>query len=203
MKMCDLFEAPLPPDWDVDVFSPSVPFKHRVAYAKERAKQVGRGSARVVFETPYKGRKTALKIATNRKGMVQNQEEIKYLDDWYLQGTGIVIPLIDYDERSPTPTWIHTEFADKITNSQLTKFFGASMQSIVMYLGYAAGRNRHGNTLPQQVHDNEYFQQLQDAVLSGGVDPRDLTQKANWGIYKGNPVIIDLGFNDVTAKLYR
>lgn len=40
-----LTEAPLPDDWDKEKFSPKVSFSQQIAYAKERAKQIGVGSS--------------------------------------------------------------------------------------------------------------------------------------------------------------
>ena len=209
MKLNNIInEAPLPDDWDKSVFSDNVPFTQRIRYAKERAKQVGRGSSRVAFETPYEGRKTVLKIALNTKGMVQNEEEANLLSDWYLKGIDITIPMIDYDEQSNKPTWVHTEYADKITQKKLESFFeGVSMLDIANYLNY----HRVGNKsqffatpkLPDELYENEYFQALQDLVINLNIPPNDLTRKANWGLYKGHPVIIDLGLTEVSAKLYR
>ena len=94
-----LIETPLPDDLYDAVFNPNVPFIKRVRYAKERAKRLGAGSSRVAFLTPYQGRNTVLKVAKNGKGIVQNEEELTLLEDWYLNKLGITIPLIDYDKK--------------------------------------------------------------------------------------------------------
>lgn len=198
-----LFEAPLPDEWDVDIYNERVPFAQRLRYAKERAMQLGRGSSRVAFEIPYQGRKTALKIATNRKGAAQNEEESLLLDDYVVNQIGIVIPLIDYDERNPQPTWIHTEYAQKITQKQLERFFGGvSLQDITWYLEYRRSGMGINRKLPEEVFENEYFQRLQDLVLNFSIPATDLGRKANWGLYKGEPVIIDLGLTENTLHLY-
>lgn len=200
-----LQEAPIPDDWDKGIFNERVPFKTRVEYAKARAEQVGRGSSRVAFVIPYQGRKTVLKVAMNAKGMAQNEEEARLLDDWYIKNIGNVIPLIDYDERNSRPTWIHTEYATKITQKQLERYFGnVPMYQITSYLDRASGKSRYGGTeLPEKVLENENFQMLQDLVLNFGIPAGDFARKANWGLYKGTPVIIDLGYTDNTAVLYK
>jgi hypothetical protein len=114
--------------------------------------------------------------------------------------------MIDYDEMNGNRiTWIHTEFAQKITQKQLERFFGGlSMSSITMYLDSQTGQNRFASIdLPDEIHDNEYFQALQDLVINYNLPASDFTRKANWGLYKGEPVIIDLGFTTDTMKLYR
>jgi hypothetical protein len=199
-----LQEAPLPDDWDKSRMKSNTSFASRIQYAKERAKQIGRGSSRVAFETPYQGRKTVLKIALNSKGMLQNSEEINFLDDHYVAQLGIVIPLIDYDEENNSPTWIHTEYAEKISQKQLEKYFGGiSMQNITDYLDHVTAKSKYKPAdLPEEIHENEYFQALQDLIVNFGIPAGDFARKANWGLYKGKPVIIDLGWTDTTAKLY-
>lgn len=201
-----LESPPLPDDWDHDIFDERVPFKTRVEYAKARAEQVGKGSSRVAFVIPYQGRKTVLKVALNKnKGLAQNDEEAKLLEDWYIKNIGNVIPLIDYDERNSRPTWIHTEYATKITQKQLERYFGGvPMYQITSYLDRMSGKSRYGGSeLPEKVLENENFQMLQDLVLNFSMPAGDLSRKANWSLYKGTPTIIDLGYTDNTAVLYK
>lgn len=206
-EIIQLTEAPLPDDWDKAMFDERVPFKQRVEYAKARAEQVGRGSSRVAFVIPYQGRKTVLKIAMNAKGMAQNEEETRLLDDHYIQNIGNVIPLIDYDERNSRPTWIHTEYATKISQQQLERYFGGvPMWEITTYLDRKTGRSvsRYTNIgLPERVIENENFQMLEQLISNFGIPAGDLARKANWGLYRNTPVIIDLGYTDTTASLYR
>jgi len=210
MKISDLTkpisETPLPDEWDKKMFSPQTSFARMVAYAKERAKQVGRGSSRVAFVIDYQGRPTILKVAVNSKGIKQNQEETQLLDDYYIENLGITIPMIDHDEdNGDRITWIHTEFAEKITQKQLEKFFGGiDMFRVTAYLDSQTGksRNMYGD-IPEEIVENEYFQKLQDLIISFDLPAEDLARKANWGIYQGEPVIIDLGYTDATAKLYQ
>lgn len=204
MKIRDLFEAPLPQDWDKEKFSPRTSFKQMIAYAKERATQVGRGSSRVAFEVPYQGRKTVIKVATGTKGIAQNFEEAHLLDDGYIRQLDIVIPLIDYDtENGNRISWIHTEYAQKLTQNQLERYFGGvRMSDIALFLDYARSGNRLQGLIPDSLHDNEYFQELQDLVINFDIHPMDLARKANWGLYRGKPVIIDLGLTSETIKLY-
>lgn len=199
-----LFETPLPDDWDSLIFNQNVSFAQRVTYARERAQQVGVGSSRVVFEIPYQGRKTALKIAMNNKGKAQNEEESRLFEDWYLKSLDITIPMIDYDDKSSYPTWIHTEYATRISQRQLEGFFdGVSMWDITTYLeGNRRGHSHVNVELPESIHENEYFMALQNLVMNYDMPAGDLQRKANWGLYKGKPVIIDLGFTSNTEKLY-
>ena len=209
MRIKDLLqEAPLPDDWDRSKFSPRTSFRQMVAYAKERAIQIGRGSSRVAFEVPYQGRPTIIKVALNQKGIAQNQEETDLLDDGYLSKIGITIPMIDYDiENGRRITWIHTEKAEKITQKQLERFFGGvSLNAIIARIEYdKTGRRGWAyEELPDHIHENEYYDMLRDLLLNfPHINGSDLVRKANWGLYRGRPVIIDLGFTEESSKLYR
>ena len=204
MKLEKIFEAPLPPDWDHEMFSPRASFRKMVQYAKDRAEQVGRGSSRVAFEIPYQGRRTVLKVATNRKGIAQNNAEANLLSDFYLSGIGITIPLIDYDEENGSRvSWVHTEYAEKITKKQLERRFfeGVDLNTIMLNLEYRKGYGRRVE-VPESLQYNEYYNMLSDLVLSFDLPAGDFARRANWGLYKGEPVIIDLGLTSETQKLY-
>jgi len=204
-----LTEEPLPPEWDETMFSrKQTSYKKMIAYAKERAQQVGRGSSRVAFIVPYQGRDTVLKVATNGKGLIQNEEEADLLGDPLVEQTGITIPMIDADQENGYElTWIHTEYAEKITKKQLELFFGGvDMLSITMYIDDKAGRGSRytkAPDIPDEVKNNPYYSALETLVGTFGLPAKDLSVKSNWGIYKGEPVIIDLGYTEKTADLYR
>jgi len=206
-----LKETPLPDDWDKSVYSPNVSFAKRLRYAKERAKTLGTGSSRVAFEIPYEGRMTVLKVAKNRKGMAQNEVEAKLMSDYYLQGLQIVIPMIDYDEKNSMPTWIHMEKAEKMTLPKFRQFTGGGdFDNLVSYALEVSGKAGmlQGITNPDDFQidpELEFVSDFHDLVATyhGAIEFADMRQKSNWGIYKGNPVIIDVGLSsDVYIEYY-
>lgn len=199
-----LSESPLPPDWDKDIYDPRVPFKTRIEYAKERAQQVGRGSSRVAFKVPYQGRPTVIKIASNRKGMAQNKAEIEMMEDWFVKGLDIVVPMIDYDERSSNPTWIHMEYAPKPTPSQMRKALaGADIGVVIAYLTEFHRGRRPMDILSDETKETAMFEALNDLGGSFSVTLLpDLSRLANWGMHRGVPKIVDIGYTDATKHLY-
>jgi hypothetical protein len=48
----------------------------------------------------------------------------------------------------------------------------------------------------------DYANKLADLANSFDVELRDLTRAANWGLYQGHPVIIDVGFNSNVLNQY-
>lgn len=226
-KHKNLDEAPLPdggPDFnpnqqpfDKDVYNPRVSFAKRIAHAVERAKKMGTGSSRVAFDIEYMGRPTVLKIAKNVKGAAQNEAEANLLDDYYVHQLGIAIPLIDYDTDNDQPTWIHTEKATKASEKQLCQLLkcGSRLRNLIDVAAYNAGKSRYSvdhiynelQTKFKYTDDDiqefeEFASTLADLANSFDINLFDFTRAANWGIYNGNPVVIDLGFTEDVKKAH-
>ena len=215
----NLNEVPLPPDWDKDVYRGKGTFKDRIRYAVERAKKVGTGSSRVAFIIEYEGRPTVLKIAKNNKGLSQNNVEADILDDSYVESLDITIPLIDYDTENPQPLWIHTELAEKATKKKLCDIIKCPNLYVLVELAKVI-TGKYYNLPASQYLDNikqkteisdqdlatleDYATRIAELIVNFDLTPGDFTVTSNWGIYKGKPVIIDLGLSDtVFQSLYQ
>jgi hypothetical protein len=202
--------APPPDSWDREVFKKS--YKKQLDYALERAAKIGTGSSRVVFEIDYQGRPTVLKIAKNAKGLAQNEKEGDY--GLYRMYPDITCPLIDYDEENEQPRWIHLEKAEKLTKSKFKAITGYSFEDFTNLLteneddrnGRQGHRRRWNGDIPQEVKDliyeDELFQDVTDLMGNFDILSGDLGRTANWGIFKGHPVIIDLGFDSSIEKQF-
>ena len=204
-----LTETPPPPDWDIEIFNKS--FKKRLAYAIERAKKLGTGSSRVVFEIEYQGRPTVIKIAKNEKGLAQNEKEADWsIYRWY---PDITVPLIDVDQEHDQPTWIQLEKAEKLTKPYFKAKEGFSFDHFARML-WDAEANRKSKNPPSPnergVPENVQALILESEIYSdfcgllGDFDllAGDMTRLVNWGVYNGNPVAIDLGFDSTVWDLY-
>jgi hypothetical protein len=207
MKLHELiFETPLPDDWDKEIYDPRVPFKKRIAYAKAMASRVGQGSSRIAFKIPYQGRDTILKVAKNRKGVAQNEAESDVLNDYVIDQIGIMIPMIDHDENGFT--WIHTELATKVTLAQFKAACGGSPDDLVEYAArrFPNDYKKRGYTGTSQIKNINPEADLTERFIEyvGNYIPNisDYVSINNWGLYNGNIVIIDVGFNDDVQQLY-
>ena len=214
-------EMALPADWDAEALGHDKTFKSRLDYALQRAPRLGGGSSRVAFVIPDQGRETVLKIAKNNKGMAQNEAEVDILDDGYLGKLDIVIPLVDYDRKNPTPTWLQTEKANKVSPQKLAKMLHAGGRWPMTNFLYAVD-NKLGNikrympTLDQIKQDMldtgsseqdieifmDYVDQVAVLINSSSLLSGDFGTASNWGEYQGRPVIIDLGFTSAVHDLY-
>jgi GNAT superfamily N-acetyltransferase len=211
-------EMPLPADWDPQQYKQQgTTFKSRLQYALDRAKKLGTGSSRVATIIEYQGRPTVLKIAKNQKGLAQNSVEASILDDGYASQLGILIPLIDYDEQNREPSWIHTEMAQKANEKQLCSIIGCDSLSQLVNMAWAiTGKKKYLGTHQQYVDYLEkkgkseqeietctdYANKLAELNSSFDVELGDFTRAANWGLYNGNPVIVDVGFNSNVLNQY-
>lgn len=208
-------EMALPTDWDPTELGHDKTFKSRLEYAKNRAPKLGGGSSRIAFTIPDNGRPTVLKIAKNKKGLAQNEAEVDILTDGYIKNLDIVIPLIDYDKVNEQPIWLQTELAQKASEKQLCDIMksGKYLFHLTTYAsslignpdGWAMGRVReHLKSLSSEDLEifKEYASEIATLLQATNLKYGDLDRAANWGLYKGRPVIIDLGFTDSVAELY-
>ena len=201
-------EAPIPPEWDQEVFTPKTSFAEQLKYAIERSKKIGTGSSRVAFEIPYEGRPTILKIAKNKKGLAQNNKEADY--GLYRMYPDITIPLIDFDEKNDEPLWIHFEKAEKLNNAKFKLLTGFDFNTFGMCLRNSEdSRNGRREMYAIAVEDktkieeSELFYSVTDLMGNFDILAGDLARLPNWGVYQNRPVIIDLGFrSDVMKQFY-
>lgn len=209
-------EMALPANWDPAALGHDKTFKSRLEYALQRAPRLGGGSSRVAFTIPDQGRETVLKIAKNRKGIAQNEAEVEVLDDGYLGKLPIVIPLIDYDKTNRQPIWIQTEKATQIREPQLCNLL--KCKTLTQFCGYVkymlrlpSGEiwknvpNVLAKTFSEQDVETfqEYASEMADLINSSSLLIADFQHPSNWGVYKGRPVVIDVGFNQSVSGLYR
>jgi hypothetical protein len=204
-------EAPLPPDWNPSEFKQDQStFKSRLAYALDRAKKLGTGSSRVAMIIDYEGQSTVLKVAKNGKGLAQNSVEVDILGDGYASNMGILIPMIDYDKENRDPLWIQTAMAVKANEKQLCALMKClSLMELVQMANCIAGKSRLvkledkiQNMRDANMNEEDievavdYANKLAELENSFDVNLGDFVRAANWGIYQGRPVIIDVGFTN-------
>lgn len=211
MKIIEILsEAPLPDEWDKQVYTPQTSYKKRIEYAVARAQKLGKGSSRTAFTITFEGRPTVLKVAHNQKGMAQNEAEAEVLSDGYLSGLGILIPIIDYDEEHQQPIWIHTEQAQKASQKQLCDIMKCGkLEWLVNAAKYAqTGRGQdHKDDVTKLYGEEalETFIEWVDALqelAQFDILLDDFVRPANWGMYAGSPVIIDVGFTQTVGQQY-
>lgn len=207
-------EAPLPSDWDPKMFKPETSYDERIHYALQRAKKLGAGSSRVAMTIEYEGRPTALKIALSQKGRAQNEVEKDILSSAFAKQSNILIPLIDYDKENKQPIWVQVEQAEWASTRQLMDLLGCNLYDL-SYMSYYIFSNQQDRLtkLFKDLKDknitdeavkraHQYATQIAVLAKNFDLDITDFENPDNWGIYKGRPVIIDVGANTEVIKTY-
>lgn len=220
-----LNEVPLPPDWDPRKMSAYQSFDNRLQYALDRAKEIGVGSSRVAMIIEYEGRPTVLKVARSKQGLVQNEQEIEVLKNSRVSKMPIVIPMIDYDRANSRPVWIQTELAEKVDESTLNQIFRTpDLKFLIEYVDFKSKKSNYffwndfdtssfSEIKKIYLENTEYTErdwkifekyadQLVQLVYNTRLETGDFRFDENWGLYNGNPVIIDLGFTQTTKEYY-
>lgn len=216
-------EMPLPPKWDEavkrykvhgkwDENSISVLLRHiRDVHAPEEA---GAGSSRIVYKVQYEGRTTVIKFAMSSAGLAQNAAEAKVLfKSPAIMATGMVVPGIDYDTDNTPPLWLHVEYAAPLDSMDISRVLGVGrLRDLVIYANttlklkstrwYEDDEIADAHAAIDPVKDTDFvrrfmrFAKLQKGLLN------DYNSPYNWGKYRGNPVIVDAGFDVMTAKRF-
>lgn len=206
-------EMALPSNWDEKELGHDKSFASRLRYVRQKAKSLGTGSARVAFIIPDNGRDTVVKIAKNRKGLAQNEVEADSLYDNYVKNLEIAIPIIDVDRKNPQPVWIQTEKAEKISHANLCKIMKTNdIVTVADYARYMLGEvdwnSRIANDYYQRLSESDkeifvyYAQKLAELSSATDVLLSDFGSASNWGLFKGKPVLIDVGFDEKVRELY-
>ena len=205
-----LNESPLPTEWDINKFKGRLDFRSMIDYAQERVEHIGAGTSRIAFKFKYDGKETVLKFAKNPKGIDQNMQEVKYLNDNSIKNLDIIIPLIDYDKTNVKPRWVHLEYANKFDENKFIKEIGEPLKDVVMYVyndlynpknfdkekhEYIGSKINKDSYVIKDLH--KIFKDNKD--LSYG----DIARTENWGIYKNKFVIIDIGLDSTSMRLYK
>jgi hypothetical protein len=166
---------------------------------------------------------TVIKLAFNEKGLAQNIEELKLwhlakqlghetllcpIIDWagnpaYKNDTKYVIDGQNFAAKNgdkKAPFWIQLAAVKQLTSdAQLSKLFedefGFSIEELRLLALHAKQTGKKNYT---KSNASEFLRMCDSLKMSAG----DLFAYENWGLLKGNLVIIDYGLTDANEHLY-
>jgi len=197
------------PDFDINKFKSINSYAGKIRYAKEMmGKPIGTGSSRMVFiidETKV------LKLAKNKKGIVQNEIEIDWGGDYYFQD--LLAEVIDSDENA---LWVVMELAKKAKKSDFKVLWGIDFNDMYAYLTnkyYENNPSKRKHTWRidepslEKLENSENVGNLVDFMLNSDLLAGDLGNISSWGIVKRDGkdtlVLIDFGVtNDIYQTYY-
>lgn len=191
--------------------------KKAIDLALEKAKRIGQGSSRAVFDLkdPEYG-ETVIKIAKNKKGLYQNEFETEVLGDNFYPD--ILPKLYDYDKDSimqgkneGKPLWLQVEKVSKITLKEYDKALDNKSSYLKYYLysilgpNYNFGKNLLTSEIKEYFSNNEYVQELLQLAGNYGLPIEDLTTYRNIGKRdNGDLVVLDVGLSQqIYDNFYR
>lgn len=189
-------------DFDVNKFKSLNSYAKKIKYAKEMmGKPLGTGSSRMVFIIDDT---KVLKLAKNQKGLIQNEVEIGWADNYYFDN--LLANVIDFDENN---LWVIMELAKKVKKSDFKRLWGINFQDMFDYLNYVYNINNGkrsyiSDEVKEIMDESEDVAEVVDFMLNGDSLAGDLGNVSSWGLVKRDGVetlvLIDFG---ITNKIYQ
>lgn len=196
-----------PSNFDMNEFKALKTFKERLDYCNAHLKRIGSDSSRVVYQID-EGK--VLKLAKNKKGIIQNETEIDRGKDEYY--SGILAKVFD---SHPEGLWVEMERAIPINKYEFRRLTDFDIQDVAKYL---INFQQESNSLKPSYHlqkplvdrleNNEFINYLKNFISDTDALAGDLGRLSSYGIVKRDGedqlVLIDFGLTDSDhEKLYR
>lgn len=205
-----LLDEDYPSAWDKETFKDMHSFKKRVAYCTQHLQKIGAGSSRIAYKIDNT---KVLKLAKNKKGIAQNDVEIEYSQENFLED--VLAKVFDYDTHE---LWLEMEIARKVTKSNFRAAKGFSFEDFSTalynqiidddrqkYRDYPSRGEVDEETL-ELIHEDELFIGLRDYVQAFRIPFGDLLRLSSYGIvkrsYGGDIVLIDYGLTEDVYDSY-
>lgn len=209
MKLLEIYESLLdedyPMEFDIEVFKKLNSFNKRIKYCEAKLHRIASGSARIVYMVDDE---KVLKLAKNQKGLAQNEIEIGYGQEGYLED--IVAKIFDYDGND---LWVEMELAKKLRVSDFKTITGynfSDFQNAVLKYGNESNSRRNKDTsfriddaLYQDMWENEFTYGIFNFIGNYDIPVGDLARLNSYGKVKRDGedaiVLIDYG---LTHEVY-
>ena len=200
--------------------------KKAIQIALEKAKRIGEGSSRAVFELqdPEYG-ETVIKIAKNTKGLEQNKYE---LDILLKESKSFILPkLYDYDKdsvmlkrKNNMPLWLQVDKATDISREEFEKLIELDDEwELAIYLLYKSNKSKFEelfskgkitledknklNENEDKLNNNKHVKEILRLAIQYDIAIGDLATYRNFGIKDGSLLLTDIGAsNDIVKKYY-
>lgn len=186
------FKSQYDTHFDFERFKKFTNFRDRIEYCNLMLKKpLAKGSSRRVYR--YND-EYVLKLAYNKKGLVQNETEINYFNR--VDFSGICAEIIEYDEDC---WWLLVEFCKRCTVQDFEKIIGMPFNLYIQAL-----QGKEIDEKYQQVVDDEFFSNMQYVYAGYNLLKGDFERIDSYGINKnGEIVLVDYGLtNDDFERIY-
>jgi hypothetical protein len=185
-----------PVSFDMEEFKKIPSYAGRLKYAEQNLpKKIGSGSSRTVFQIDND---KVLKIAKNKKGLAQNEQEESLGNDWYIKDLVATV----YDAH-PNGEWIESQLAQKINKANFERLTGVKIEDLDRYLKNKQEENKGKKiyfpmdpALIEKLDNNEFVASILDFMMNYDMPAGDLGRLSSYGVVDGDKVVvIDYGLN--------
>lgn len=198
-------EMAYPASFNFDEFRQCTSFAQRVRYCEERLQRISQGTSRIVYRVDDE---KVLKLAKNKKGIAQNEVEIRLGTEPYYT---CFADVYEYDENG---LWVEMEICRRAKKSDFKAIYGVPFE-VLCCMMYQQAENQSPRKswyrpfadyepIVQQVWEGEendlqmLFMSLQEYIggeMLSGVG--DLCRISSWGIdSEGYFKLVDYGLTD-------
>lgn len=200
-----LIDEDYPTTWNIEEFKKLNSFNSRIKYCEAHLQRISSGSSRIVYKIDDE---KVLKLAKNKKGLAQNEVEIRYSDDYLLKD--VLAKIYAYDENN---LWVEMELARKVTPTIFKTITGFSFPEFDIALdNFEVENKRKGykrNINPDIVSkmwDDEFVSTIFDLIGSYDIPSGDLRRINSYGLVNGDGderiVLIDYGLTNEVYQSY-
>jgi hypothetical protein len=192
-----------PTSWSIEEFKKLTSFSARVNYCNQHLQRLSSGSSRIVYKIDDN---KVLKLAKNKKGIAQNETEIDFGNDSYVND--VVAKIFDHDENN---LWVEMELAKKVTPSIFKNIVGVTFEnychiikyrnSISVDFGFTVSKPENYN----DIWENEFVYNMMDFMVNYELPWGDLCRLSSYGLVGNNRIVlIDYGLtSDVYDTYYK
>jgi hypothetical protein len=193
-------EMAYPISFNFEEFKKIKSFSGKQKYAQQNLpEKLGQGSSRAVFRVDEE---KVIKIALNKKGLLQNEAEIEP----FKQNYEIVSRVFDYDKNDNM--WLEMEYAEKVTPKRFEELTNIKLDDLKTYLlSKKYDYIKIDKELFNKINDNEFVQELMSLINDYGYPiAGDFGKASSYGevTRNGKPtiVLIDFGYTEKVEKIY-
>ena len=172
-------------------------YNSRKEYAEKNLKHLSSGSSRTVYSTPDD---TILKLASNDKGIAQNEAESNpKMKSKFLNET---------IKCAKNYAWMETHYLDKITAKEFEEMTDLDFDDFGEALRYGLKNVSDNSELEKpknfdEVAKSEIYKEMKRIGEKFKLMPGDIARISSWGTKDGRPVLIDAGLTkDVFDEFY-
>lgn len=183
-----LFEDAYPQDFSFPDLESIKSYRGKLKYAEKYFKLIGEGTSRVVYKVDDE---RVLKLAKNKKGLVQNEVEITFRNV-----NSVTAKIFDYDDDN---LWVEMELAKKMTDNKFLELNGFSLEEMYNFFLMRYYSSFDYSDYSENLVNSDLIKNLDELIETYGLSPRDVGHGSSWGVVlrdgEQTSVLVDFGMS--------